>query len=210
MPGSVGHPSDPPLVEWLLARARVVPGSLDQVTGVAREAYAHEWAPVQLLGRWLECLPGGLWRTLLRWESGYAVLHAGESAYEPGEFDFRGRRLRGVALISLADCAGRAPNQVLHVIGHLVDHHLGCEGAAAGAWLSAGGGVAPAWRDAGQRLSRLFELGYGFDEVALSGVRDYFAQSLAGYCRERRALSAADPQIARWFRSTLWSRTFWS
>jgi hypothetical protein len=204
-----GRPVERPVLEWLRARARVQPGALDELPGAARRAYEHEWAPVESLGRLLDCLPAGLWRTLLQWESGYAVLDAGESRYEPGEFDFRGRTLRGGALVSLVDLAGRDPSRVLHAIGHLVDHHLGCGGAEEGVWLSEGGGVMPAWREAGRRLPRLFDLGYGFDEIALSGVRDYFAQSLAAYCRERPALTVADPQIARWFRTTLWSPGFW-
>lgn len=204
-----GQRIDPALAQWLRARARLLPGALDEVTGVAREIYEHEWAPVQLLGRWLSFLPAQLWETLLQWEGGYALLWAGESSYEPGEVEFRGRLLCGVARISLAECAGWAPNRVLHVFGHLVDHHLGCGGEAEGAWLSEGGGLTDAWREAGQQLQRLFALGYGYDEVAQSGVRDYFAQSLAAYCRERRALSVADPQVVRWFRTTLWSVRFW-
>lgn len=208
MPGN-GRCIDPALANWLRARARLLPGSLDEVSGWAREVYEHEWAPVQMLSRWLSCLPARLWDALLQWESGYALLWAGESTYEPGEIEFRGRLHYGVARLSLADCAGRAPNRVLHVIGHLVDHHLGCGGEAEGAWLSEGGGVTAAWREAGQQVPRLFALGYGYDEVAQSGLRDYFAQSLVAYCRERQALNVADPQIARWFRATLWSSRFW-
>jgi hypothetical protein len=52
-------------------------------------------------------------------------------------------------------------------------------------------------------------LGYGVDEVAQSHPRDYFAQSLALYCRDRGRLNVADPQIYRWFRSTLWNKAFW-
>jgi len=204
-----GRPLDLRAMEWLRARARLMPGALDEIGEPARGEYAHEWAPVQLLGRRLACLPAGLWDALLRWESGYSVLIAGESRYEPGEFRLRARTLHGVALISLEDLSGRAPSRVLHVMAHLVDHHLGCSGEAEGIWLSEGGGVAPVWREAGQRLARLYELGYGLDDIARSGRRDYFAQSLAAYCRERRALHVADPQITQWFRTTLWSPRFW-
>ncbi len=204
-----GRPICDAAADWLRARARLMPGALDAITGPARGEYAHEWAPVQVLGRLVACLPSGLWDALLRWESGYAVMIAGDSRYEPGQFDFRGRSLRGVALVSLVDLAGEAPGRALHVMAHLVDHHLGCGGEAEGAWLSEGGGMVPAWREAGQRLAPLFALGYGLDETARSGIRDYFAQSLAAYCRERRALSVADPQIAKWFRTTLWSPRFW-
>ena len=196
-------------MERLRARARLMPGALDEIAEPARGEFAHEWAPVQLLGRRMACLPAGLWEALLRWESGYSVLIVGESRYEPGQFDFRGRTLHGVALISLEDLAGRAPGRVLHAMAHLVDHHLGCGGRPEGDWLSEGGGMTDEWREAGLQLMRLFALGYGYDVVAQSGARDYFAQSLAAYCRERRALNVADPQVVRWFRTTLWSPRFW-
>jgi hypothetical protein len=97
----------------------------------------------------------------------------------------------------------------LHVIAHLIDHHLGSVGEADSAWLSGGGGGSPRWQEAGGRLSRLFGLGYAVDAVAGADVRDYFAQSLATYCREPRRLNVADPQIYKWFRSTLWNEAFW-
>ena len=67
----------------------------------------------------------------------------------------------------------------------------------------------PAWKEAGARLPGLFALGYGVDEVAQSSIREYFAQSLAFYCQDRRRLNVADPQIHKWFRSTLWDEAFW-
>jgi hypothetical protein len=69
--------------------------------------------------------------------------------------------------------------------------------------------MTPTLRQAGERLPRLFALGYGVDEVAQADVRDYFAQSLAIYCQDRKRLNVADPQIVKWFRSTLWSDGFW-
>ena len=57
-------------------------------------------------------------------------------------------------------------------------------------------------------LTRLFALGYGVDEIARANVRDYFAQSLALYCRERQRLNVADPQVVKWFRTTLWQAGF--
>ncbi len=95
-----------------------------------------------------------------------------------------------------------------HVIGHLIDHTLGGGGIDA-PWLSAGGGQELCWQQAGSRLARIFALGYGVDEVAQASVRDYFAQSLALYCRDRPRLNIADPQICKWFRSTLWDHGFW-
>jgi hypothetical protein len=76
-------------------------------------------------------------------------------------------------------------------------------------WLSGGGGMNPTWRESGSRLQRVFALGYGVDRAAQSNVQDYLAQSLALFCRDRRRLNVADPQIYKWFRSTLWSKAFW-
>jgi hypothetical protein len=110
--------------------------------------------------------------------------------------------------VSVEDLAG-GNDRALHVLGHLVDHQLGCGGDAGGPWLSDAGGTTPVWQEAGARLPPIFTLGYAADEVACSNPRDYFAQSLALYCKDRRALEVADPQITKWLRSTLWSESFW-
>ena len=116
--------------------------------------------------------------------------------------------MQNVAYVSVEDLADDN-ERPLHVIGHLIDHHLGCGGDPDGPWLSDGAGVAPRWQEAGARLPRLFALGYGLDEVALANVRDYFAQSLAFYCLDRRRLNVADPQIWKWLRTNLWDNGFW-
>jgi hypothetical protein len=67
----------------------------------------------------------------------------------------------------------------------------------------------PNWQEAGSRLQRLFGLGYGIDDAAQSSAQDYLAQSLAIFCRDRPRLNVADPQIYKWFRSTLWNKAFW-
>ena len=67
----------------------------------------------------------------------------------------------------------------------------------------------PRWQEAGQRLLHLYALGYAIDDIARASVQDYFAQSLALYCTDRQRLNVADPQIDKWFRSTLWDEAFW-
>lgn len=193
---------------WLLARARLTPGLLIQAPSWVRGVYDHAWAPMKALGRQIRPLPTALWNYLLSCNGGFAVVSSGESRYVPGPSLVRQRRLDNVAFVAVEDLA-QDNERPLHVLGHLIDHYLGCGGDPAGTWLSAGGGVRACWREAGARLPALFALGYGLDDVACADVQDYFAQSLAFYCRDRQRLNVADPQIERWFRSTLWNKRFW-
>jgi hypothetical protein len=171
--------------------------------------FDHAWAPVEALAREIRFLPVWLWDNLLSYQGGFAAISAGPSRYVLGPVDLRGSQVQNVAYVSVEDLA-RGNERTLHVLGHLVDHHLGCGGDAEGPWLSDGGGTTPVWREAGARLPRIFGLGYAEDEVARSNPRDYFAQSLALYCRDRQGLEVVDPQISKWLRSTLWAEGFWS
>jgi hypothetical protein len=163
---------------------------------------------MQALARQVTHLPGALWSFLLGHEGGWVVVQGGASRYQTGTVDALGRRRRNVATIGVEDLA-RDNDVPLHIVGHLVDHYLGCAGDGAGLWLSGGGGLVPRWQEAGARLERLFALGYAVDEAAAGNVRDYFARSLAWHCRRPRELNVADPQIWKWFRTTLWDDNFW-
>lgn len=156
----------------------------------------------------IQLLPSGLWDHLLSWNSGFVFICTQQSTYAPGPATIRHQAVSNVAYVSVQDLA-TDNEQPLHVLGHLIDHHLGCEGDPHGAWLSSGGGVLAHWREAGQRLSRLYALGYAVDETAQASLQDYFAQSLALRCRDRQRLNVADPQIDKWFHSTLWNQVFW-
>jgi hypothetical protein len=160
------------------------------------------------LSQQVSCLPPVLWHHLLSYDSGFVAIGSGESRYEPGPATIRHLQIQNVAFVAVDDLA-LDNERPLHVIGHLIDHHLGCAGEQDALWLSEGNGVDPRWREAGARLPGLFALGYAADEVAQANARDYFAQSLALYCRDRLRLNVADPQIYRWFRSTLWNEGFW-
>lgn len=193
---------------WLQARARLMPNLLPQSPPWVRGVFTHAWAPMRALAEVVQPLPHGLWPFLLGCEGGFVAICPDESRYEPGPGTIGRLQVENVAFLSVQDLA-QDNEQPLHVLGHLIDHYLGCGGAPAGTWLSDGGGLLPHWQEAGQRLPQLFALGYGIDEVARSGVQHYFARSLAWYCRERKELNVADPQIDKWFRSTLWNETFW-
>jgi hypothetical protein len=186
----------------------LLPGLLTQSPAWVRAVFDHAWAPMQALSQQVQCLPCALWGFLLGCPGGFVAITADQSQYVPGPVTIRHQPVQNVAFVSVRDLA-RKNELPLHVIGHLIDHHLGCGGEPDGRWLSEGGGITPGWQDAGARLPALFALGYGVDEVAQANVRDYFAQSLSFYCRERQRLNVADPQIDKWFRSTLWNETFW-
>jgi hypothetical protein len=192
----------------LRARARLEPDLLAHAATSVRRRFQHDWAPVQALAKELSPLPSRLAEFLLDLGSGFALITAGESGYQPGPLRLRRQGVVNVAFVSVTDLAD-GNERPLHVLGHLIDHHLGCLGEATGAWLSEGGGVSPDWQAASARLGRLFQLGYGVDAVAQSHVRDYFAQSVAAYCRDRRLLNVSDPQMCKWLRATLWDAAFW-
>jgi hypothetical protein len=185
-----------------------MPRLLIQAPPWVRGTFDHAWAPMKALAKQVRCLPPALCGYLQSCAGGFAAITAGESQYVPGSATVRSRSLQNVAFVSVEDLA-LGNERPLHVIGHLIDHHLGCGGDPEGCWLSEGGGVTPDWQEAGSRLPGLFALGYGLDQAAHANVRDYFAQSLAFYCRDRQRLNMADPQIYKWFRNTLWSERFW-
>lgn len=194
--------------DWLQTKARLMPNLLPQSPPWVRGVFEHAWAPMRTLAEAIRPLPAELWTFLLDCEGGLVAVCPDESRYVPGPAAIGRLTVHNVAFISVQDLA-QDNEQPLHILGHLVDHYLGCGGEAEGAWLSEGGGLLPRWQEAGQRLPDLFALGYGVDEVAQSSVQDYFARSLAWYCRDRKHLNVADPQIDKWFHSTLWDTAFW-
>ena len=121
---------------------------------------------MQALASEVACLPAQLWPFLLSHDGGWIVIHAGRSHYTVGTIQVAGFDRRNVAFISVEDLA-RGDDMPLHIVGHLIDHYLGCGGDLDGAWLSTGGGLAPHWREAGKRLQRLFDLGYAVDNCLL-------------------------------------------
>ena len=205
--GDQFHAQDPFQI-WVHTKVRLEPRLLIQASPWVRSVFDHAWAPMRSLSQQISCLPPPLWNHLASLESGFVLVCAGGTRYAPGTATVRHREVRGVAFISVEDLA-EENERPLHVVGHLIDHQLGCAGEPDGPWLSDGGGTAPRWQKAGARLPHLFSLGYGVDEIALANTHDYFAQSLALYCRDSRRLNIADPQIYKWMRSTLWSQAFW-
>jgi hypothetical protein len=206
--GAAGSRQADSLLTWLHARVRLAPRLLAQAPAPVRQVFDHDWAPVEALLAQARLLPAGLWPFLLSRTGGFVLISPAESRYLAGEAELRGRTVQNVAVISVQDLAANN-EQALHVLGHLVDHSLGCGGEPGGLWLSAGGGLRPRWQQAGARLAGLYALGYAVDGIAAAGVEDYLAQSLALYCRDRRRLNRADPQIEKWLRTSLFEERFW-
>lgn len=210
---AIGNCSSSQPQDWLRARARLMPHVLTQAPPWVRGVFDHAWAPMQALARHATCLPVPLLNHLLTYDGGFIAISTGQSRYAPGPATLpagsgRFQKVHNVAFVSVEDLAGQNERPI-HVIGHLIDHHLGCAGELSLPWLSEGDGITPALQAAGARLPHLFALGYGVDQVAQSNVRDYFAQSLALFCQDRQRLNVADPQIYKWLRSTLYSQAFW-
>ena len=111
--------------------------------------------------------------------------------------------------MALADLA-TGSRRSLVLVGYMLDHLLGCGGAADGAWLSDGGGIRPRWREVGGRLRELASLGYSVSESGAHGTHAYFAEGLAAYCHDRRQLNVADPLLERLLHGTVMSEAFWA
>ena len=190
------------------AKLHLVPGALARVGTAVSERFDNPWAAVEALTRQLRPFPSGLLRFWAAQERGHVLIGPRDGGYVPGPQPCGRRTLDGVAHVALADLA--ATNDRPRVlIGHLLDHLLGCGGADEGAWLSDGGGITPRWQEVGQRVRELFALGYGQSEAAQSDAHVYLAEGLAAYCRERRAFNTADPLLERLLRHTVMADAFW-
>ena len=190
-----------------LSKIHITPRLLERCPRRIAQQFDSLWAPVEELAQRLHSLPTGLVQFLAYTPRGHIVLTPEVSNYEVGPQSLRGRELEAVAFISLTELV-EEPLQALHVVGHLLDHLLGCQGVPQGEWLSDGQGLSPPWVEIGQQIPVLFELGYTIDETAATNSRHYFAQSLAWYIQDRQRLNVADPQIERLLRQSLFNENF--
>ncbi|HIC90051.1 MAG TPA: hypothetical protein EYP04_11715 [Anaerolineae bacterium] len=192
----------------LRAKIHIEPGMLARVPTAISEHFSSPWAPAQLLVKQLAPLPVGLLRWWASHSCGHVLIGTRASGYEPGGVVIRSKELRGVAYIRVTDLV-KPDWELLVPIGRLLDHLLGCDCDEAGTWLSDGGGTTKALREVGQRLQRLFPLGYGLSQAAQNDPHAYFAEGFAYYCHDRRALNVVDPVLERLLRTTLMHERFW-
>lgn len=149
--------------------------------------------PVALLD-WWESLP-----------TGHVLVTAQTSGYTVGRLSEEPRQLQHVAQVSLPDLGGPA---LFFWLAVLLDHHLGTAGAAAGSWLSDGGGFNAQWLEVGLRIQQLAGLGYGSSIAARTDPHVYFAEGVAQYLENRQALNVQDPKLERLLHTTLMDEDF--
>ena len=190
------------------AKVSLAPRALESSPPTVRRSFESDWAPVNALARRLRCFPVGLLRFLAEHDAGHIVLAARDFHYVEGEQTVRGRSLCNVAYVCVGDLTDES-ERPWHVVAHLLDHLMGCGGQPGGTWLSDGSGLTPRWREVGQRIHKLFPLGYGIDEAAQPNARDYFAQSVAWVCYDRQRPNVADPPMEKLLRTTSMNDAFW-
>lgn len=180
---------------------------MDQSPRRVTEQFASLWAPVETLVQCLYPLPTALVRFLAHIPQGHIVLVPKLSRYEPDTRLLFTQELGAIAFISLTDLVEK-PLRAFQVVGHLLDHLLGCQGIPQGKWLSDGQGINCFWLEIGQQIPKLFRLGYGIDDIAQANPRNYLARSVAWYLQTHQELNAADPLIEKLLRQTLFSEAF--
>ena len=190
-----------------LSKIHLTPRLLERSSRRIAVQFDSVWAPVEEVARHLRLLPIALVQFLNHVPRGHIVLTAGASSYELITQSLRGRELEAVALVSLTDLV-EEPLCALQMVGHLLDHLLGCQGAPQGGWLADGHGLSRSWMEIGKQIPALFELGYAIDETAALSPRQYFARAVAWYIQDRHRLNVADPLIERLLRQTVFNESF--
>ncbi len=171
----------------------------------ATGAFPDAFAPAKLVAARCARLPAALLDWWCELPSGHILVTADTSGYTVGELPDEPRRMQHVVQVSLHDVIRPA---LFFWLAFLLDHHLGTGGAAAGPWLSDGGGFNARWQEVGQRIQQLADLGYGASADAINDPHTYFAEGLVTYLEDRRTLNLRDPKLARLLRTTLLDEDF--
>ena len=194
----------PTLRQLLHEHIHLAPAAWTQAPAPVRASFSSPFEPAQRLAQEVGRLPP----SLLTWWAGLPdghILLADQHGYTPGRLadDSHGRT--NVAQLALADLADPTGNRgdAWYWIAHLLDHHLGCLGAADGAWLSDGAGINARWQEVGQRIAVLARLGYNPQPGAATNPHAYLAAGLALFIADRAALNVQDPKLERLLATTL-------
>ena len=199
----------PTLRQLLHEHIHLTPAAWARAPASLRDRFSSPFEPAQRLAQTLERLPP----PLLAWWAGLPdghILIGEQGAYTAGRLPDDPHGRVNVAQIALSDLVGPAGSagDAWFWISHLLDHHLGCLGAAEGAWLSDGGGINRRWQEAGQRLAALARLGYSPHPDAAAHPRVYLAAGLSLFLTDRAALNVQDPQLERLLATTLLHQGF--
>lgn len=169
------------------------------------------WPSASLALRRLHRLPGaaiGLWATH---PLGHIVIDPREVArYESGRLQWRDLDSRAV-LVLTPDVVQEDARRFWEIVGAWLDHWLGSDGAAHGAWLSEGGSPTQPQRllEAAVALQAILDRGYAHVLLGTDEPRTLFARAVSLALTDPRALSTADPHLARWLRGTLLNEGWW-
>jgi len=192
------------LRQLLHEHIHLAPAAWTQAPASVRDSFNSPFEPAQRLAGGLQRLPP----SLLTWWAALPHAHiliGDQRGYTPGRLPNDPHDRANVAQIALTDLANPAGDlgDVWFWVAHLLDHHLGCLGAADGAWLSDGAGFTLRWQEVGQRIAALARLGYSPQHDAAANPHTYLAAGVALFIADRAALNVQDPKLERLLATTL-------
>lgn len=135
-----------------------------------------------------------------------AVDATAASAYMAEPTYWRHVRTAGLLLWHVDDVMQRR-EAFWQVVAAWLDHWLGSD--ATGGVLSEGALAPFVPPDVVERWREVVALGYAEDLLETNAPRLLFQRGFARFMVAPRELEAADPQMARWFRSVLLNEAFW-
>lgn len=136
---------------------------------------------------------------------GVLLVDAGQAPrYEPGPVLWRQVQATG-ALWLPPGCEDEA---LWQTVGAWLDHLGGSLGLGAGR-LSGSAGATPSLQAAATRLAEILALGYATAHLGTDEAASLLARAVAAQRLRPQPLSAADPLLARWLRTTLLDEGFW-
>ena len=190
------------------AKVHVEPRALELSPRAVRDAFAHIWAPTDVVMEELCPLSLGLLRLWHESERGHLIFTHQASRYRAGPVPWRDATLEGVCYISVQDVHRNRAGAVLPVLS-LLDHLMGSASGEDATRLSGGSGISDSLRDVARRFVRIHRLGYGHQELGVTAAHDYFAHTLWLYLKDPGRLGTLDPLAYRLYRNTLMSESFW-
>lgn len=171
--------------------------------------FGAAWDVAERALKHLSRLPAPMLHAWAAQSLGHIIVGQEESHYNPEMVLWRDLRTHAVIFINAQHVTERTPDFWIP-IGAWIDHWLGSGGALAGARLSDGGAFdTSALDDTASRLTRVLERRYAENFLDTTDYHQIFARGFGWMMIDQQALSAADPHLAKWFRSTILRKSFW-